>query len=254
MKKRFPLTEERFWSLVDKRSEEECWVWKGSIGPRGYGTWGKRTAHVASYKFAIGPIVSNLQVKHTCRNRPCVNPAHLFLAPVGCPKGNIAWNKGIKILPEERFWEKVDKSGGPDACWLWRAYISKDGYGQFTENHTPCPAHRWIYIFIHGTLSSTSFVCHNCPGGDNKLCVNPKHLWLGNVQENTKDAIKKGQIRRGEIHPMVKLTEGQVLYIKSILVLNKFTHREISLMFNVSKTAVDNINTGKTWSYIVLPT
>lgn len=35
-------------------------------------------------------------------------------------------------------------------------------------------------------------VCHNCPLGDNKLCVNPDHLWIGTQKENNEDALQKG--------------------------------------------------------------
>lgn len=41
--------------------------------------------------------------------------------------------KEIKLTPadEARFWSKVDKSGGPDGCWLWKAGLDKHGYGRF---------------------------------------------------------------------------------------------------------------------------
>lgn len=72
---------ERFWSKVD-RSGEGCWPWMGGVSDRGYGTFwdGRRTikAHVFSWELHTGtPIPTGLEVDHTCRNRICVNPAHL---------------------------------------------------------------------------------------------------------------------------------------------------------------------------------
>lgn len=45
---------------------------------------------------------------------------------------------------EKRFWRKVDKSGGPDACWPWLASTHPGGYGQFYDaRNKPIYAHRF---------------------------------------------------------------------------------------------------------------
>ena len=70
-----------FWTRVDVGSPDLCWNWKMSIQPSGYGqTWdGKRVlcAHRVAYELAVGPIPEGLVIDHLCRNRRCVNPAHL---------------------------------------------------------------------------------------------------------------------------------------------------------------------------------
>jgi HNH endonuclease len=74
-----------------------------------------------------------------------------------------------------RFWGKVDRSGGPDACWPWTA-SRKEGYGQFWTNreHNPIPrAHRVAYELTHGEIPEGHLVHHLC---ENRLCVNPAHL------------------------------------------------------------------------------
>lgn len=62
-------------------NENGCWVWQGSLNPKGYGSCrlGKRTAlaHRASYMVFVGPIPDGLTIDHLCRNRSCINPAHL---------------------------------------------------------------------------------------------------------------------------------------------------------------------------------
>src|ERR1043165_2354272 len=76
------IPENRFWSNVDRRTENECWPWMGSMNGKGYGRFyvgaGKaRPAHRIAYELLIGPIPEGLHLDHLCRTTTCVNPAHL---------------------------------------------------------------------------------------------------------------------------------------------------------------------------------
>lgn len=72
-------SEERFWSKVDKT--EGCWNWKGGKFTEGYGRFGignkDRYAHRVAYEMLVGSVPKGLVIDHLCRNRICVNPAHM---------------------------------------------------------------------------------------------------------------------------------------------------------------------------------
>lgn len=70
-----------FWKKV-KKTEGGCWEWAAAKGPYGYGYFsignGRAIhAHRVSYELAYGPIPAGLHIDHLCRNKGCVNPAHL---------------------------------------------------------------------------------------------------------------------------------------------------------------------------------
>lgn len=76
------LTDEqiaRFWSHVEK--SDRCWLWRAALATNGYGRWTARprqyAAHRVAYELVVGVIPDGLDLDHLCRNRACVNPAHL---------------------------------------------------------------------------------------------------------------------------------------------------------------------------------
>lgn len=75
--------------------------------------------------------------------------------------------------PDERFWEKVDKSGD---CWLWTASCNVYGYGQFCigRGQGTILAHIYAYRTTVGPIPPGHELDHRytCL----KTCVRPPHL------------------------------------------------------------------------------
>lgn len=75
----------RFWAKVARSTSDACWNWTASLNKAtGYGQFRRsggrgdvRVAHRVAFELAVGPIPPGLQIDHLCRNRACVNPAHL---------------------------------------------------------------------------------------------------------------------------------------------------------------------------------
>lgn len=87
----------------------------------------------------------------------------------------------------DRFWTRVDTSGGPYACWPWDTPTS-NGYGYFGNRG----AHRFSYEIHRGPIPAkhdVDHICHttacalvkDCP---HRLCVNPFHLQAVTRKEN----------------------------------------------------------------------
>jgi len=119
---------DRFWEKVNRT--DTCWLWIAYRDELGYGKvrWAGRiqVAHRVAYELVVGPILEGLTLDHLCRNRGCVNPAHLEPVSLGenilrgntfqavnaaktsCPQGhpydseNTYWHKATSRYPSGR--------------------------------------------------------------------------------------------------------------------------------------------------------
>lgn len=97
---------------------------------------------------------------------------------------------------ETRFWIKVDKSGGEDACWFWTGNKNRGGYGKFrdADSGKSVPAHR-VALQLNGVnVPSGRFVLHHC---DTPSCVRPDHLYVGDHASNMADRQRRGRQAQG---------------------------------------------------------
>lgn len=147
----------------------------------------------------------------------------------------------------ERFWEKV-KKGGRDECWEWQACRSWNGYGKFGIAYKTHYAHRVAWTLTRGSIPDDLHCCHSC---DNKVCVNPRHLFLGTREDNMQDASRKGRMntpRNGGVNNgRAKLTEEEVKEIRE-LVASGMTQQVIADAYGVCQGRVSRIHLGLAWA------
>src|SRR6266568_8464909 len=81
-----------------------------------------------------------------------------------------------------KFWAKVDRSGGADACWLWIAGMDNHGYGTFDIGQQKRRGHQIAWQLLRGPVPDGLELDHLCRV---PLCVNPNHLEPVTHRENT---------------------------------------------------------------------
>lgn len=147
-----------------------------------------------------------------------------------------------------RFQKKFTK-GNKSACWEWNGSVSRYGYGNLRNIPGERPllimAHRMSWEMHNGKqLPSGMCVCHSC---DNRLCVNPSHLFLGTKAENNSDRDSKARQAMGQRNGNAKLSEADVLKIRS---LSGVSNPEIAAMFGISRITVWEIVTFRKWKHL----
>lgn len=129
-----------------------------------------------------------------------------------------------------------------EGCWEWVKEIGSFGYGVFSYAGVNRLAHRVSYELSIGEIPSGMIVRHKC---DNPPCVRPGHLELGTLADNNRDAARRGRTAHGERNARAVLTESQVREIRGLAGL--VFHKDIAIMYGVSKSTVDSIIAGTLW-------
>ncbi len=158
-----------------------------------------------------------------------------------------------------RFWSKVDKSGGPDACWIWKASCQKSGYGQLNiTNHgqklTVITAHRMSHIIAKNipSLPPNVLVLHSCPNGDRRDCVNPNHLRAGTHKNNVEDALARNRHVVGGMSPNHRLSAETVLAIRNEYAADypRTSVKAMARKYKISASVMLRILQKKQWKHV----
>lgn len=234
---------EKFWNNIEKT--KWCWNWTGPLDKSGLPvirlTGGIVDGKQKLLEFSPRRLSIELDNKTiniservqplVCKNKICVNPTHLVFGD------------------EARFWAKVQKLNND--CWIWTASQDKDMYGKFKivkdGKKIDIRAHQYSWQLHTGRpLVKGMVICHKC---DHPYCVNPDHLFLGEVIDNNRDAVSKGRNPHGETHGKSKLNEEQVKEIRE-LHNSGHTTTQLSKNFGVARSVIYSLVNNLTWKHI----
>jgi HNH endonuclease len=130
-------------------------------------------------------------------------------------------------------------------CWIWKGVIGIHGYGKIGTHKT---AHREAYKYVYGEIPKGKQVCHKC---DNRLCVNPAHLFLGSIGDNMRDRTEKNRQAKGSRIASSTLTEEQVLEIRKLRLQGK-EYQELADQFKTGWYNIRMICKNKSWQHVAL--
>lgn len=135
---------------------------------------------------------------------------------------------------------EIDENG----CWNCFSHtIDKDGYPRIRRKMKNWAMHRYIYTLEKGEIKKDMVIRHTC---DNTFCINPDHLIVGTVLDNTRDKIERNRHCYGEFQGSSKLTNKQVIKIKQ----DERHIKEIANDYGVTMGTIWKIKTGYSWNHI----
>ena len=151
----------------------------------------------------------------------------------------------------ELFWARVKKGNCTD-CWEWTGAMSSSWYGSVAWQGARVQAHRLAYLLSIGGIRPETlfrvgdrartykrFVLHKC---DNRLCCNPRHLFLGSMRTNLLDAYRKGRKTQPRSkHVNAKLTPAQVRTIRARYVRGGVRQVDLAAEFGVTQRVISLI-------------
>ena len=180
------------------------------------------------------------------KEKTCLFCKYTWMCRVDTPKECPQCKRRIRVkqyVPsvtlEERLMLSVAKGAN---CWEWQGARQNRGYGVFVHHGIHYLVHRLSYTLYKGHIPEGLCVCHTF---DNRICVNPDHLWVGTQADNNYDMINKK--RHYVLPPKSKLTVEDVKEIRIMYSPYACTYKSISEKYQISESCVHRIVKRLSW-------
>ena len=150
----------------------------------------------------------------------------------------------------DRFMKKVGKQPNLSGCWSWTGGQTGGGYGKFQFRGRGWRAHRAAWEMFVGPIPGSGdahgmCVLHRC---DNRLCVNPSHLFLGTMRDNNHDMIRKGRQNKAS-NATKKLKETDIPVIRADRVSGA-SITALAKQYDVVRATIRNVIDGISWRHV----
>lgn len=121
-------------------------------------------------------------------------------------------------------------------CHEWTGDLDKGGYGRLNRKGASNRAHRAAYEAFVGPIEKGKLVLHHC---DNRKCINPAHLYVGDYKDNARDMIKRNRYWGRRV-----LSDDQVKRVLELLESGE-SQKAIANEIGVSQITISRINLGQ---------
>lgn len=135
----------------------------------------------------------------------------------------------------QRGWQKyMRNSVATQDCLPWKGpkignpKSKTKNYGYMQIRRVRVYAHRLSFTINIGPIPNSKIVCHKC---NNKECVNPAHLYLGNRGKNALDAGRDGLLPH-------KLTRSQVEEARMLYMTTNISQLDLAKKYGVGLTTM----------------
>lgn len=156
------------------------------------------------------------------------------------PAGNVT--RGWSLAAKLEHYSMPEPNSG---CLLWLGTVYTNGHACLFWDGRLQRAHRLPWELVNGPIPPGLSGCHHC---DVRSCVNEAHIFPGTHADNMADMARKGRAarQRGEAHGAARLTDEQVLQIRSA----SGPARPLGARFGVSSNQIRLIQRGKNWRHL----